>query len=443
MANAIIMGAAGRDFHNFNVYYRQRPQDRVVAFTAAQIPNIINRTYPPELAGDLYPDGIPIYPEDGLPRLIAELKADQVVFAYSDISHQEVMHKASVALSAGASFVLLGPAATMLASRRPVLSVCAVRTGAGKSPLVRRAVAVLQRWGHKACVVRHPMPYGDLREQACQRFATMEDLDKQACTIEEREEYEPHIREGTVVFAGVDYARVLAEAEAEADLIVWDGGNNDLPFFRPTLHIVVADALRPGHEIAYHPGEANARMAHAFVITKVDEARAEDVAAVESNLTALNPQASISKAALRLSVPDGASLENLQALVIEDGPTITHGGMAYGAGWRAVMQFGAQPVDPRPWAVGSIEEAYQKYPHIGPVLPALGYGETQLRDLAQTINAVPCDVVVVASPVDLRRLLTFDRPSFRVTYELEVIDGPPLEEMLASLKSSLGEEIDG
>ncbi len=439
MANVIIMGAAGRDFHNFNVYYRQRPQDRVVAFTAAQIPNITNRSYPPELAGDLYPDGIPIYPEAELPRLIQELRVEEVVFAYSDVSHSDVMHKASLVLAAGAGFALLGPEATMLAGRRPVLSVCAVRTGAGKSPLVRRAVQMLREWGRKVCVVRHPMPYGDLREQACQRFATLEDLDRQACTIEEREEYEPHIREGTVVFAGVDYERVLALAEAEAGAIIWDGGNNDLPFFRPALHIVVADALRPGHELAYHPGEANARMADAFVIAKADMAPAEDVAAVRRNLASLNPAAPVTEAALRLSVAEGESLQGVRALVIEDGPTITHGGMAIGAGWRAAQQYGAEAVDPRPWAAGSIRAAYETYPHIGPVLPALGYGEEQLRELADTIEAVPCDAVIVASPVDLRRLLRFERPSFRVTYEFEVLAGPSLEEMLSPLRGEGGE----
>ncbi len=434
MANVVIMGAAGRDFHNFNVYYRDRPEDRVVAFTAAQIPNITGRTYPPELAGGLYPAGIPIYPEEDLPRLIRDLRVDQAVFAYSDIAHTEVMHRASLVLAAGASFVLLGPDATMLTSRRSVLSVCAVRTGAGKSPLVRRAVEVLRRRGRRVCVVRHPMPYGDLHEQACQRFAMLEDLDTQACTIEEREEYEPHVRAGTVVFAGVDYARVLAAAEEEADVIVWDGGNNDLPFFRPTLHVVAADALRPGHELAYHPGEANARMADAFVITKVDRAAPEDVAAVRRNLASLNPAAPVSEAALRLSVPDGESLRGKRVLVIEDGPTVTHGGMPSGAGLRAALTHDAEPVDPRPWAVGSIRDAYERYPHIGPVLPALGYGEEQLHDLQATVKAVRCDAVIVASPVDLRRLIVIDRRSYRVTYEAEIVAGPSLDEMLAPLK---------
>jgi predicted GTPase len=432
------MGAAGRDFHNFNVYYRLRSEDRVVAFTAAQIPNISGRAYPPDLAGTGYPDGIPIYPEEELPRLIREFAVDHVVFAYSDVAHEEVMHKASVVLAAGANFVILGPEATMLRSRRPVLSVCAVRTGAGKSPLVRAAVAVLKGWGRRPCVVRHPMPYGDLRKQACQKFATLADLDRGHCTIEEREEYEPHIRVGTMVFAGVDYALVLEAAEAESDVIVWDGGNNDLPFFRPSLHVVVADALRPGHELRYHPGEANARMADAFVIMKVDRAPREDVETVKGNLRALNPAAQISECALRLTAEDGEELRGRRALIIEDGPTITHGGMASGAGMRAAEEAGALPVDPRPWAQGSLRKAYEEYSHIGAVLPALGYGEEQLHELEATIAAVECDVVIVASPVDLRRQIAIGRPSFRVTYDAEIKAGPGLEEMLAPLKGAGG-----
>jgi predicted GTPase len=433
MANVIIMGAAGRDFHDFNVYYRERPSDRVVAFTAAQIPNIAGRRYPPELAGPAYPEGIPIHPEEDLERLIAAHDVDQVVFAYSDISYGELMHKASRALSAGASFGFLGPHATMLPAGKPVVSVCAVRTGAGKSPLVRSVVRVLRDRGFTPAVVRHPMPYGDLQHQICQRFATLSDLEQQSCTIEEREEYEPHIREGTVVYAGVDYARVLAQVEREADVIVWDGGNNDLPFFQPTIHIVVADALRPGHELAYFPGEANARMAHAFVINKVDEASEQDVAAVRRNLASLNSAAPISEGVLRLTVPDSAVLQRKRVLVIEDGPTITHGGMASGAGLRAAERFGAVPVDPRPWAVGSIAAAYETYPHIGPVLPALGYDDEQLRELGETIRAVPCDVIVVASPVDLRRLISFDRPAVRVSYDFELVAGPTLEQILEPL----------
>jgi predicted GTPase len=431
MPNVIIMGAAGRDFHDFNVAFRGRTEDRVVAFTAAQIPNIAGRSYPPSLAGDLYPDGVPIHPEEDLARLIAEHEVDRVVFAYSDISHNEVMHKASIVLAAGASFELLGPRATMLSTTHPVVSVCAVRTGAGKSPLVRAAVQVLRESGKTVCVVRHPMPYGDLGKQISQRFATMEDLDSEHCTIEEREEYEPHVRAGTTVFAGVDYERVLDDAENEADVIIWDGGNNDLPFFRPTLHIVLADALRPGHELLYHPGEANARMADAFVITKVDQAAREDVVTIRENLAAINAGASISEARLSVTVEEDVSLAGRRALVIEDGPTITHGGMADGAGLRAARRAGADAVDPQQWAVGSIRQAYEKYPHIGPVLPALGYGDAQLEELEATIDAVPSDVVLVASPVDLRRLVKIDRPSLRVRYEFEAIAGPSLGEILA------------
>ena len=436
MANVIIMGAAGRDFHDFNVYYRARAQDRVVAFTATQIPNISGRRYPPELAGELYPGGIPIYPEGELSRLIREHSVEQVVFAYSDVSHEEVMHRASTVLATGASFVLLGPEATMLASRRPVLSVCAVRTGAGKSPLVRAAVAVLKGWGVPPCVVRHPMPYGDLRAQACQRFASPGDLERGHCTIEEREEYEPHVAAGTTVFAGVDYQRVLEAAEAESDVIVWDGGNNDLPFFRPSLHVVVADALRPGHELLYHPGEANARMADAFVITKVDRAAPGAVETIRRNLRALNSAAPVSECVLRLALESGEELRGRKALIIEDGPTITHGGMAAGVGLRAAGEAGALPVDPRPWAKGSLRKAFEEYPHIGPVLPALGYGDGQLHELEATIAAVECDVVIVASPVDLRRLMTIGRPSFRVTYEAEITAGPSLPEMLAPFKDA-------
>ena len=436
MANGIIMGAAGRDFHNFNVYYRQRPEDRVAAFTATQIPNITGRIYPPELAGPLYPEGVPIYPEEELPALIERLHVQQVVFAYSDISHEELMHKGSTVLAAGADFLLLGPEATMLESSRTVVAVCAVRTGAGKSPLVRAIVQVLRGWNTTSCVVRHPMPYGDLRTQVAQRFATMDDLDRQDCTIEEREEYEPHIRASAVVFAGVDYARVLELSEREADVIVWDGGNNDFPFFRPSLHIVVADALRPGHELSYHPGEANARMADAFVISKVDEAGPGDVAQVRRNLAGVNADAPVTEGSLRLTVEGVDSLRGRRALVIEDGPTITHGGMAYGAGWRAAQRLGAEVIDPRPWAQGSIRAAYEAYPHIGPVLPALGYGAEQLEELAATARAVPCDAVLVASPVDIRRLIELDLPSYRVSYEFEVTSGPSVEEMLAPVRGA-------
>jgi predicted GTPase len=436
MTNVVIMGAAGRDFHDFNVCFRDRQDYRVVAFTAAQIPNIAERRYPPELAGRLYPEGIPIYPEADLERLIRERDVEQVIFAYSDIAHIDVMHKASRVLAAGASFGLLGPDATVLESRRPVVAVCAVRTGAGKSPIVRAIVRVLRSRGFTPAVVRHPMPYGDLRQQICQRFATLADLEQQLCTIEEREEYEPHIRAGTVVFAGVDYAQVLARAEDDADVIVWDGGNNDLPFFRPAIHIVVADALRPGHELAYHPGEANVRLADALVINKADEARPEDVSIIRNNLRSVNAGASIGEGKLRIDVAEGASLRGKRALVIEDGPTITHGGMAFGAGLRAAERFGAIAVDPRPWATGTIRRAFDEFSHIGPVLPALGYGDAQLHELEETVRAVPCDVILVASPVDLRRLIEFDQPAIRVAYEFEMVGGPALDEILAPLEKA-------
>ncbi len=431
------MGAAGRDFHNFNVCYRSRLEDRVVAFTAAQIPSISDRVYPPELAGPQYPDGIPIHREDELARLIRELEVSRVIFAYSDVSHEDVMHKASIVIAAGAGFVLLGPDATMLPSRRRVLSICAVRTGAGKSPLVRAAVAELKRWGVRPAVVRHPMPYGDLRQQVCQRFSSLEDLERGHCTIEEREEYEPHVRAGTTVFAGVDYEQVLKAAEVESDVIVWDGGNNDLPFFRPSLHVVVADALRPGHELAYYPGEANARMANAFVISKADRAPRNSVETVRGNLAFLNPPAPVSECALRVTLEDGEALRGRRVLIVEDGPTITHGGMPSGAGLSAANEIGAVPVDPREWATGSIRNAYEEHPHIGPVLPALGYSEGQLRELEATIAAVPCDAVIVASPVDLRRLVHMSRPAHRVTYEAEITAGPGLTEILAPLKEAI------
>ncbi|HSP54256.1 MAG TPA: GTPase, partial [Dehalococcoidia bacterium] len=353
------------------------------------------------------------------------------------VSHEDLMHKASTAVAAGASFVLLGPDATMLPSRRPVLSICAVRTGAGKSPLVRAAVAELKRWGRRPVVVRHPMPYGDLREQVCQRFASIEDLERGHCTIEEREEYEPHIRAGTTVFAGVDYEQVLKAAEDESDIIVWDGGNNDLPFFRPSLHIVVADALRPGHELVYWPGEANARMADAFVISKVDRAPRSSVETVRKNLAFLNPDAPVSDCALRLTLEDEKALRGQRVLIIEDGPTITHGGMPSGAGLSAAKEMGAIPVDPRVWATGTIRKALDEYPHIGPVLPALGYSDEQLRELESTIGAVPCDAIIVASPVDLRPLVHLPRPAYRVTYEAEIIAGPSFAEMLGPLKGTI------
>jgi len=427
----IIMGAAGRDFHNFNVYFRDNPDYQVVAFTATQIPNIEGRRYPPELAGHLYPEGIPIYPEEELTDLVRRYQVDQVVFAYSDVSHEYVMHKASQALVAGADFRLMGTGSTMLTSRKPVVAVCAVRTGSGKSQTTRHVCDVLRRMGHRVVVVRHPMPYGDLTAQVVQRFATYEDLDRYRCTIEEREEYEPHIDRGVVVYAGVDYERILRQAEEEADIIVWDGGNNDLPFFRPDLHIVVADPHRPGHEVRYHPGEANLRAADVVVINKVDTADPDGIAQVRRNIQEVNPQAIVVEAASPIFVEDPGAIQGRRVLVIEDGPTLTHGEMAYGAGVTAARRFGAaELVDPRPYAVRSIAETFRKYPHIGPLLPAMGYGDEQIRDLEETINATPCDLVLAATPVDIRRLLKVRYPVDRVRYELQVIGRPTLEEIL-------------
>jgi predicted GTPase len=429
----IIMGAAGRDFHNFNVYFRDTPDYQVIAFTATQIPNIEGRRYPPELAGDLYPEGIPIYPEAELGDLIQRHQVDQVVFSYSDVSHEYVMHKASLVLAAGADFRLMGAGATMLESGKPVVAVCAVRTGSGKSQTTRHVCDVLQRLGHKVVVVRHPMPYGDLVAQAVQRFATYEDLDRHKCTIEEREEYEPHIDRGLVVYAGVDYEPILRQAEAEADVVVWDGGNNDLPFYRPDLHIVVADPHRPGHELRYYPGEANLRAADVVVINKVDTANLEGVAQVRESIRTVNPSAVVVEAASPIFVDAPEAIQGKRVLVIEDGPTLTHGEMAYGAGVVAARRFGAaELVDPRPYAVRSIAATFIKYPHTGPLLPAMGYGDDQVRDLEETINATDCDLVLSATPIDLRRILQVRRPMDRVRYELQVIGQPTLEEILAS-----------
>ncbi len=428
----IIMGAAGRDFHNFNVAFRANPRYRVVAFTATQIPNIEGRVYPPELAGDLYPEGIPIYPESELPHLIRTLQVEQVIFAYSDVSHQYVMDRASQVLAAGADFRLMGPQATMLRSSKPVVAVAAVRTGCGKSQTTRRVAQLLQGWGHRVVVVRHPMPYGNLVEQAVQRFATFDDLDRYHCTIEEREEYEPHLVRGMVVYAGVDYERILRQAEAEADVILWDGGNNDLPFFRPDVHIVVADPHRPGHEMTYYPGEANARLADAFVINKVDTAEPEHVLTVRENLRHLQPEAVVIEAASPIFVDDPAAIRGRRVLVVEDGPTLTHGEMAYGAGFVAARRFGASEiVDPRPYAVGSIRETYAKYPTTGAVLPAMGYGEAQIRELEATINRAEADLVIVATPINLTRLIRVNKPVQRVRYELQEIGRPTLEDVLA------------
>lgn len=425
----IIMGAAGRDFHNFNVYFRGNPAYQVVAFTATQIPNIEDRIYPPELSGESYPEGIPIYPESELQNLIEELDVDQVVFAYSDVSHDYVMHKAAEVLAAGADLRLLGPKATMLKSELPIISICAVRTGAGKSQTTRRVADILETLGKRVVTVRHPMPYGTLADQICQRFSSYEDLDRHHTTIEEREEYEPHIDRGGVVYAGVDYELILREAEKEADVILWDGGNNDLPFYRPDLHIVVADPHRAGHELAYYPGEANVRMADVVVINKIDTADFEDISTVRRNVRSINPRAVVVEAASPITVEDPKEIRGKKVLVVEDGPTLTHGGMSFGAGTVAAQRFGAaETVDPRPYAVGSIKETYDKYPTIGPLLPAMGYGPQQVKELEETINATPCELVVVATPIDLRRVARIDRPCDRVRYELQEIGQPTLED---------------
>ena len=424
------MGAAGRDFHNFNVYFRENNEYEVVAFTATQIPGIEGRVYPPELAGPNYPNGIPIYPEEELPELIRKYNVDEVVFAYSDVSHEYVMHRASIALAAGADFRLMGPS-TMLKAKVPVVSVCAVRTGCGKSQTSRKVAKILKANGYRVVVIRHPMPYGDLRKQICQRFATFEDLDKYECTIEEREEYEPHLRNGIIVYAGVDYEKILREAENEADIIVWDGGNNDLPFYKPDLHIVVTDPHRPGHELKYHPGEANLRMADVVVINKVDTAKLENIEAVEKNIRAVNPKAIIVKAASPMTVENPELIKGKRVLVIEDGPTLTHGEMPYGIGAIAAEKLGASEIiDPRPYAVGSITDAYKKYAHLGPILPALGYGEHQIRELEETVNKAPCEVVVVGTPIDLRKLIKINKPAVYVRYELQEVGSPNLKEIL-------------
>lgn len=423
----VIMGAAGRDFHNFNVFYRDNPDYEVVAFTATQIPNIEGRKYPPALSGEQYPEGIPIYPESKLVELIQEEEIQEVVFSYSDVPHEYVMHKASEVLAAGADFKLMGLESTQFTSQKPVVSVCAVRTGCGKSQTTRYVAEILTEMGHQVAVIRHPMPYGDLAQQAVQRFASLDDLDKHDCTIEEREEYEPHIVNGVIVYAGVDYEPILRKAEQEADIILWDGGNNDLPFYVPDLQIVVADPHRPGHETTYHPGEANARTADIFVINKVDTADQENVIALHDSLHDLAPEAVIMEAASPLFVDDPGAIRGKRVLVVEDGPTLTHGGMAFGAGWVAARRFGAaEIVDPRPYAVGSIQDTYENYPTTGDVLPAMGYGESQMKELEQTINRADVDLVIIGTPIDLGRLLKIDKPTQRVRYELQIIGQPTL-----------------
>ena len=427
----LIMGAAGRDFHNFNVYFRNREEYDVVAFTATQIPNIDGRLYPPALAGELYPNGIPIYPESQLEELIQEKQIDQVIFAYSDIPHEQVMHKASTVIAKGADFRLMGWKTTQITSNKPLISVCAVRTGSGKSQTTRRVSLILREMGYRVAAIRHPMPYGDLVQQAVQRFADYSDLDKHHCTIEEREEYEPHIDNQVVVYAGVDYEAILRKAEQEVDVILWDGGNNDLPFYKPDLHIVVADPHRPGHELQYHPGEANVCLADVFVINKIETASPENIATVRNNLRKRNPNATIIEAASPLSVEDAQAIQGKRVLVVEDGPTLTHGEMAYGAGWLAAQRFGAaEIIDPRPFAVGSILETYAKYPTTGNVLPAMGYDEKQIHELEQTIRNANAEMVIIGTPIDLGRILKIDKPTQRVRYELQEIGQPTLEMVL-------------
>jgi predicted GTPase len=434
----LILGAAGRDFHNFNVVYRGDARYDVVGFTAAQIPNIAGREYPTALAGLLYPHGIPIFPEEQLASLVQRLDVHQVVFSYSDVPYAYVMHRAAIANAAGADFVLLGPRATMLESPVPVVAVCAVRTGAGKSQTTRAIAPLLRNRGLRVTVVRHPMPYGDLAAQRVQRFATLADLERHDCTIEEMEEYEPHIASGSVVFAGVDYADVLAAAVSEADVILWDGGNNDLPFYRPALHIVVADPLRRGNELAYHPGEANLRMADVVIINKVDTADLAATEEVRDHVRAANPHARIVDAASPVTVDRADLVTGRRVLVVEDGPTLTHGEMRFGAGMVAARKWGAaEIVDPRPFAVGSIADTYRTYPAIGPVLPAMGYGRAQVRELEATIASVPCDAVVVGTPIDVGRLLRVTQPLVRARYELQAIGHPDLADVLAPFLQSI------
>ena len=428
----IILGAAGRDFHNFNVVYRHDERVDVVAFTATQIPGIEGRTYPPELAGPRYPRGIPIHHEDELESLVADHDVAEVVFAYSDVAHATVMHMGSRVLAAGADFTLLGPKSTMLRAEVPVVAVCAVRTGAGKSQTTRAVTRTLKRAGRRIAVVRHPMPYGRLELQACQRFQSYEDLVAANCTIEEREEYEPHLAQGSVVYAGVDYARILASAQREADVLVWDGGNNDLPFFVPDVHITVADPLRRGHETSYHPGETNLRMADVVVINKVDSAAPSDVVALRQTVEAFNPEAAVVLASSPVAVEGSERLKGRKVIVIEDGPTLTHGEMPYGAGVVAAREGGAELVDPRPWAAGSIRSVYERYPHMGPVLPAMGYSDAQRAELAQTINASDAEVVLIATPIDLRKICDIAKPAVRARYELEDASSPSLAEVLAA-----------
>lgn len=429
--NIIIMGAAGRDFHNFNTFFRDNDHYQVVAFTATQIPDIDGRKYPAELAGKLYPEGIPIYSENDLIKLIKSLDVTEVFFSYSDTSYDYVMHKSADVMAAGASFTLLGPRETMIPSKKPLISICAVRTGVGKSQTSRKIALMLKDKGHRVVVIRHPMPYGDLVKQKVQRFAGYDDMIKHECTIEEMEEYEPHIRNGIIVYAGVDYGAILDEAEKEADVILWDGGNNDYPFYKANLEIVLVDPHRPGHELMYYPGEVNFKRAQVVIINKMDTADQKNIDIVVENIKTYNPEATIIRANSPITVPDGKDIEGKTVLVVEDGPTLTHGGMAYGAGIVAAKQYGAGSiVDPRPFAVGSIKKTFEKYTHLDSVLPAMGYGQEQIAELTETINRSECDLVIGATPIDLGRLIQTNKRILRVSYDLEEIGSPNLEEVL-------------
>jgi predicted GTPase len=435
---AIIMGAAGRDFHNFNIYFRNNPDYRVVGFTAAQISDlqpdaeIASRRYPAELAGEEYPGGIGIYPESMLEELIDEYGVDEIFFSYSDVSHEYVMHEASRVLSSGASFTLLGPKATMIKTNKPIISICAARTGSGKSPTTRWLVKLLKKQGWRVVVIRHPMPYGVLEKQRVQRFETLEDLDRYECTIEEREDYEPHIEEGAVVFAGVDYAKILEEAEKEADILLWDGGNNDLPFYVTDIHVVLVDPHRPGDEMVYHPGETNVRMADLIIVSKVNTAESDAVLKVIDNVNSINPEVERIKANIVITVDNPEAIQGKSVLVIEDGPTLTHGGMSYGAATIKAIELGAEIVDPRPWAKGSIKHIYDIYPHLGKVLPAVGYSPLQMQELNEVISRTPCDLVLLGTPTDLRRYLAVDKPVHRVRYEFEEVYEGELERWILS-----------
>jgi len=427
----VIMGAAGRDFHNFNTYFRDNDDYEVVAFTATQIPNIEGRIYPPSLSGPLYPHGIKIFPEEELSDLIKRTNADLVVFAYSDVSHEYVMQKGSQVLAAGANYMIMSPKMTQIKAKVPVISVCAVRTGCGKSQTSRKIVAALKKMGKKVVAIRHPMPYGDLAEQAVQRFASYEDLDLHKCTIEEREEYEPYIDEGLVVYSGVDYEAIVRRAEKEAEILIWDGGNNDMPFIKSDLEITVLDPLRAGHERVFFPGETNFLTADVLVINKYEQASAEQLNTILANIKKFNPHAQVIKGASKLTVDDPAGVKGKKVLVIEDGPTLTHGGMSYGAGMVAADDFeAAEIIDPKPYAVGSIKDAYTKYPNLGNLIPALGYYEDQLKDLEKSIENTPCDLILIGSPIDIRRVIDLHKPSMRVYYNLEEIGEPTIDGIL-------------